>query len=204
MPIANGPNPHLSSGTKKLDIVKNGSLIDLSGMKKIPFQDGSWEMAWKEGAHNGMVVCAFDLPETVSRNDNSLPPCRMYVEFPIWTKEGLMEDQAYKLVLDERRQANEDEKNQALLQYRQESNPFLKLKHYHAALQAVERNSLTPNYNHVPMGTNDIVELNQGISLAKQGTVFMKPKTNGPFSEYKHLGKATVTLIDDAPSSDEE
>ena len=66
MPVATGPHPHLSSGTKSLDILKDGFLVDMSGMKNVHFEKGSWEMAWKEGHNSGMLVCAFDIPQEVS------------------------------------------------------------------------------------------------------------------------------------------
>ena len=66
MPVANGPRRHLSTGAKSLDIVKDGFVIDMNGMKTIPFQNGSWEMTWKDGQRHGSLVCVFDLPEEVS------------------------------------------------------------------------------------------------------------------------------------------
>ena len=65
MPVANGPNRRLSSGVKSLDIVKDGFVVDMNGMKTISFQNGSWEMAWKQGQRSGSLICAFDLPQHV-------------------------------------------------------------------------------------------------------------------------------------------
>lgn len=66
LPVANGPMPHLSSGNKHLEVVKEGFVIDMNGMKNIPFTEGCWEMTWREGDNDGRIVCAFDIPEPVS------------------------------------------------------------------------------------------------------------------------------------------
>lgn len=66
LPGASGPTPQISSGSKSVEIVKDGFVIDMNGSKKIPFQDGCWEMIWKEGARSGTIVCGFKLPEPVS------------------------------------------------------------------------------------------------------------------------------------------
>lgn len=65
LPVANGPNRHLSSGSKTLEVVKEGYVIDMNGMKNVPFKEGCWEMAWRDGDSCGRIVCAFDLPEPV-------------------------------------------------------------------------------------------------------------------------------------------
>jgi hypothetical protein len=63
LPGASGPNPQISSGSKSIEIVKEGFVIDMNGSRTIPFQDGCWEMIWKEGALDGTMVCGFKLPE---------------------------------------------------------------------------------------------------------------------------------------------
>lgn len=74
LPVANGPFSHLSSGNKHLEVVKEGFVIDMDGMKNIPFKEGCWEMSWREGDKNGRLTCGFDLPEPVSHP----MPCSMW------------------------------------------------------------------------------------------------------------------------------
>jgi hypothetical protein len=69
LPVINGPNPQLSSGSKGLEVVKDGFVIDMNGMKTIPFKEGCWEMSWKDGDNAGSIVYGFDIAEPVS-------PCR--------------------------------------------------------------------------------------------------------------------------------
>eukprot|EP00523_Entomoneis_sp_CCMP467_P019927 CAMPEP_0168858394 /NCGR_PEP_ID=MMETSP0727-20121128/16265_1 /TAXON_ID=265536 /ORGANISM="Amphiprora sp., Strain CCMP467" /LENGTH=365 /DNA_ID=CAMNT_0008913137 /DNA_START=159 /DNA_END=1257 /DNA_ORIENTATION=- len=257
LPVANWDA--LSSGSKELDIVRNGHVIDLTGLRSIPFRDGTWEMAWKDGRSHGMVVCSFDLPEAVSwprhfrvgeppdalvglilfqtllgpngefdkhaarfdlvviasdrfgqikrvtRNDNKVEPCRMFIEFPIWTQQGLEEDQAYKRVMEARRHENDVAKTEYMMQYQQESNLFKKMQLYHAALQAMERNTLTPRCEYIPE-PGQTVELNDNLVLTKQGTVWMR-RSGGGGGAFGHnkgltkLGMASVTLCDDDAST---
>eukprot|EP00523_Entomoneis_sp_CCMP467_P006934 CAMPEP_0168732394 /NCGR_PEP_ID=MMETSP0724-20121128/7749_1 /TAXON_ID=265536 /ORGANISM="Amphiprora sp., Strain CCMP467" /LENGTH=311 /DNA_ID=CAMNT_0008779413 /DNA_START=178 /DNA_END=1113 /DNA_ORIENTATION=+ len=203
LPVANWDA--LSSGSKELDIVRNGHVIDLTGLRSIPFRDGTWEMAWKDGRSHGMVVCSFDLPEAVTRNDNKVEPCRMFIEFPIWTQQGLEEDQAYKRVMEARRHENDVAKTEYMMQYQQESNLFKKMQLYHAALQAMERNTLTPRCEYIPE-PGQTVELNDNLVLTKQGTVWMR-RSGGGGGAFGHnkgltkLGMASVTLCDDDAST---
>jgi hypothetical protein len=65
LPGASGPTPQISSGSKSVEIVKEGFVIDMNGRRTIPFQDGCWEMIWKDGALDGTMVCGFKLPQPV-------------------------------------------------------------------------------------------------------------------------------------------
>jgi hypothetical protein len=65
LPGASGPNPQISSGSKSVEIVKEGFVIDMNGSRTIPFLDGCWEMIWKDGALDGTMVCGFKLPQPV-------------------------------------------------------------------------------------------------------------------------------------------
>jgi hypothetical protein len=65
LPVANGPLSYLSSGNKDLEVVKEGYVVDINGMRNIPFKDGCWEMSWREGDRDGRLACGFDLPEPV-------------------------------------------------------------------------------------------------------------------------------------------
>ena len=66
LPVSSGPYKHLSSGNKHLEVVKEGFVVDMNGMKNIPFKEGCWEMTWRDGDDTGRMVCGFDLPEPVS------------------------------------------------------------------------------------------------------------------------------------------
>lgn len=75
---------HLSSGAKSLDIVKEGFVVDMNGRKTIPFQNGSWEMTWKDGQRYGSIVCGFDLPEAV-RNLRETLLFVLEISTPCWS-----------------------------------------------------------------------------------------------------------------------
>jgi hypothetical protein len=78
LPGASGQTPQISSGAKSVEIVKDGFVIDMNGSRKIPFQDGCWEMIWKDGALDGTMVYGFNLPEPVRRQTD----CRLQAVSP--------------------------------------------------------------------------------------------------------------------------
>lgn len=128
----------------------------------------------------------------VSRNDATLPPCRMFAEFHLWTKEGLMEEQAYKRLMEERVREHEQEKDAAMLKYRQETNLFHKIMHYHKALQAVEKNHETPKCAHIPDDV-ETIELNDGLVMTQKGAVWL---TTEKGATYRKMGMAHVSVVD--------
>jgi len=79
LPGADGPNPQLSSGAKSLDILNEGKFVDLSGTRSVSLEHGVWEMVWRRDAKAGALICGFDVPEEVKRNDASIPKGRLFV-----------------------------------------------------------------------------------------------------------------------------
>ena len=53
--------------------------MDLTGTRYVSFEHGAWEMIWRRGAKAGALICGFDVPEEVKRNDASIPKGRVYV-----------------------------------------------------------------------------------------------------------------------------
>ena len=54
--------------TKDLEVVKQGFVIDINGMQDVKFNEGHWEMTWREGDNDGRIICEFDLEEPVSHS----------------------------------------------------------------------------------------------------------------------------------------
>ena len=79
LPGANGPNPQLSSGAKSLKLLKEGKFIDHTGSRLAGMEHGVFEMIWRKNAKAGALICGFDVPEDITRNDASIPKGRVYV-----------------------------------------------------------------------------------------------------------------------------
>jgi hypothetical protein len=91
MPGIDGPHPELSSGARRLDLIKEGHYSGMSGPQEVRTLKGCWEMVWKKDASAGTLLCGFEVPDAYKRNDATLPHGRIYISFPIWTRDGLVD-----------------------------------------------------------------------------------------------------------------
>ncbi len=138
LPGADGPNPQLSSGPKSLEVVNQGSYVDLTGMRSIKLEDGAWEMIWRNNARAGALIVAFNLAEEVKRNDAEIPKGRFYLTFPLWTSDSLNELRERKAKAEERATdaIERHEKEVRLMQ--ETNNPLMKAMHFRNACKAHE------------------------------------------------------------------
>jgi hypothetical protein len=146
-----------------------------------------------------LLVCLTSflfITSQIKRNAVSFPACRVYLSFPVWTKESLVGAQVFKKQVQATRRTYNEEKNDALAKYQAASNIVAKGLLYHAAAQAYEKASTTPNINHIP-DDGDLIELADGLCMSKKGTVWNREFGLG----YNHqaLGFATVSLCDTEP-----
>jgi hypothetical protein len=77
LPGADGPHKNVSSGAKVVLIKDPAFFVSMAGKQNVPLTHGCWEMVWRENAPAGVIVCGFDLAETVRRNDAFLVISRM-------------------------------------------------------------------------------------------------------------------------------
>ena len=68
LPGADGPRPQISSGVFHLEVVKDGSFINMEGLQTVEFSNGCWEMIWRDGAAAGLIVCGLSLTHDARRN----------------------------------------------------------------------------------------------------------------------------------------
>lgn len=66
LPGANGPSPQLSSGALLTDIDEQPFFVDLEGRQTVTFEDGCWEIVWKDTSPHGYLFFGFNLPSKVS------------------------------------------------------------------------------------------------------------------------------------------
>lgn len=62
-----------------MELLKDGKFVDLTGSKSVSLMNGAWEMIWRRNASAGALICGFDVPEEVKRNDASIPKGRLYL-----------------------------------------------------------------------------------------------------------------------------
>jgi hypothetical protein len=193
MPGADGPHPQLSSGVRALNLLKEGSFINMMGENKVSTLHGCWEMIWRENAAAGSLICGFDVPEEYSRNDATLPKGRLYVNFPVWTKIGLKEAQEEKEYIMKRVKELRNEKDEHFHKYRQDPNPLMKALHYRNAAAAAEKLFLyNPESVKMVPDSQDVIALQDDLLLTTFGTVFSR---DGSFKHggHKLLGSAFLS-----------
>ena len=170
LPTNDGKNGRIM---RSLQVVKEGQFIDMTGLKKVQVENGSWEIVREEGP-TGSLICGFDIPEGVTRNAASLPKGKVFLSFPMWTADVLSDLQQRKA--DVARLAKEaiDDKTEALRKFQQTVNPLKKMWYYREAAAAAERYQMTGvnTYNHIPAGEQDVVKIGDGVFMANQGKLW--------------------------------
>ena len=196
MPGANGPNPKLSTGPLGLNVKEPARFVDLTGSQIVPLENGCWEMLWRSDAPAGALICGFHLTQTVSRNQASLNSGRIYMSFPIWTRENLVQKQAYKREVEARAAQHLQERDDKLKEMQATNNLLQKALLYRSAAEAVEKWSLTniQQAKYIPED-DDVMPLKAGVLLTTEGTLWTKKDSNFRTRQIL-LGTATVTNKD--------
>mmetsp|Transcript_29322 Transcript_29322/g.70711 ORF Transcript_29322/g.70711 Transcript_29322/m.70711 type:complete len:285 (-) Transcript_29322:288-1142(-) len=196
MPGRNGPHPELSAGLRQLDFVEDGKFVSMAGVKHVRGTKGAWEVVWKDDAPAGSLLCGFELPESYSRNEATLPEGCIYLSFPVWTKETLddMQDEKHRILT--KASEFQKEKFRELEKINETNNVFEKIWCYRNALAAAEKYGLQPitRANLVPE-SNGVIPLNDEFLVTTTGTIWTK-KPNG---HQVKLGSATLKLAEQSP-----
>jgi hypothetical protein len=180
MPGKNGPHPKLSSGIRRLNLIKEGSFISMMGTEVVKTLKGCWEMVWRKDAPAGALLCGFEIPEEYKRNDATLPKGRIYMSFPVWTKETLAYAKSEKERILKRAEECLIERNQELAKYQATNNPLTKALHYRNAYAAAEKYSMQPvkRMKEVPEA-DEVIALQDNLLLTTKGLVWTKPLPRG-------------------------
>uniref|UniRef100_A0A7S4NGU2 Uncharacterized protein n=1 Tax=Odontella aurita TaxID=265563 RepID=A0A7S4NGU2_9STRA len=207
LPGADGPNPESSSGPRSLKIVSDGSFVGPAGEQIVDLGGGRgdgggaprWEMIWRENSPAGALICAFDVPREVRRNEASLQKGRTYITFPVWTSSGLEKGRTYKARVEEKAAEYRKEREDAIEMVKTASNPLLKAIHYRKAYAAAEKyfESGINRMDEIP-DDRDIVAIGDGLLLCKRGTVWTKNLGFGG-GERVLLGTAEAKLANPEP-----
>jgi len=186
MPGVDGPQPQLSGGARTLDVLQDGWFIDMTGKRCVQTLNGCWEMVWREKALAGSLVCGFDVPVEYKRNQATLPSCRMYMSFPLWTMEGLLLAQKNKEKVVSRANAFLAEKKLEIEKMQTSTNPLISAMHYRNAAHAKDMASRQnlKHFDTVPSSFDETIPLQDDLLLTTRGLVFSK---DGSFKRGKHL-----------------
>jgi len=191
MPGKNGPSPKLSAGIRSLRVVHPGTFISHQGTQAIDVQKTAWELVWRKDAPAGVLLCGFEIPMDYKRNEAVLPKGRVYLSFPLWTKETLQFAQKEKERVARRAQELAGEKQACLEKFQETSNPLMKALHLRNAYAAIEKYHLQPleEMKHVP-DSEQVFELQKDVLLTTKGLVWTKNFNHG---EQVLLGTAQLS-----------
>jgi hypothetical protein len=193
MPGKNGPHPKLSSGIRCLNLVKEGSFVSVLGTQVVKTMKGCWEMVWRKDSPAGAILCGFEIPEEYKRNDATLPKGRIYLSFPVWTKETLAYARSEKERILKRAEELLEEKNQAMEKVQETNNPLMKALHYRNAYAAAEKYVMQPvaKVKEVPE-EDEVIALQENLLLTAKGLVWSKDLPRG---EQVLLGTANISPV---------
>jgi hypothetical protein len=196
LPGADGPNARSSTGAMTLVVREEAYFIGMNGKQKVPLEHCCWEMVWREGAPSGVIVCGFDVPTEVKRNQASLPAGRLYLSFAVWTKVGLVDAQNHKVDVVNRARKHIKDKEDELVKMDSTSNPLKKAIHFRNAAEATERYQMQDmersRVQQVPE-PEDVVPIKNDLLLATKGLAWSKEQSPFRPTEHKLLGYVSVT-----------
>lgn len=180
MPGYNGPHPKLSSGIRMLDVLKHGEFVSLAGTKTVKAIKGCWELVWKEDAPAGALVCGFEISEMYQRNDAILLPGRIYLSFPVWTRETLAYARVEKVRILSTAAEALKEKDAMMEKYFADPNPWMKALHYRNAYAAAELyyNQPVKVVEQVP-DEDEVFQLQDNLFCTTRGTIWSKALPRG-------------------------
>ena len=152
LPGASGPNPTCSTGPLGIKVHEEGTFVSMKGAQTVHFEKACWEMLWLKDRPAGSLVCGFELPEDISRNDAVLHAGRVYINFPIFTIETLQTAQAKKIEYDTSFKKCTDLQDEEMEKMHSTNNPLMKAVHFRNAVGANEKASLmrTSAYENIP------------------------------------------------------
>ena len=133
-------------------------------------------MTWMVGKPAGSILCAFELAQDVSRNDAVLKAGRLYMSFPVFTKEGLEEMRLRKSRYEVTFKKHTDSQKEELEKVNEAPNLLMKALHFQRAVAANERASImrTNAYDNIPSNDEDIITIGDGLLLMKKGSVYLQ------------------------------
>lgn len=191
LPGANGQHHKLSSGHRRLDLISDGSFVNMLGVQYVQMQKGCWEMCWRKDKPAGTLICGFEIPHEYRRNEAILPQGEIFVSFPLWTRAGLKIGQEEKRKVEVQLEKFLEERDDALQKFEETDNPIMKAIFIQQAFAALEKYN---NVDHRTMETipmdHQVLLIQDDLLLTVKGLIWGKDATDG----HVLLGYADVAL----------
>ena len=92
----------------------------------------------RRNANAGALICGFDVPEEVARNDAAIPKGRVYMTFPVWTDESLKHLRERKVIAEGKAAEALDRLKEASAKMATETNLLSKALLFREAAKAHE------------------------------------------------------------------
>eukprot|EP00523_Entomoneis_sp_CCMP467_P018781 CAMPEP_0168812436 /NCGR_PEP_ID=MMETSP0726-20121227/4639_1 /TAXON_ID=265536 /ORGANISM="Amphiprora sp., Strain CCMP467" /LENGTH=312 /DNA_ID=CAMNT_0008864529 /DNA_START=59 /DNA_END=997 /DNA_ORIENTATION=- len=191
-----------STGPQTCQILHPASYVGWNGLERVPLERGCWEMIWVEGSFSGRLVCAFELPIPIHRNGVTFDAGPLHVTFHLYSPESWAAAQRFKELTQQKSAHLLREKEEELFKMQRASHWLAKAVHYQRAFAAFDKLLVLPVVSHIP-NPDEVVELNNGLLLVKQGKVWKKTNALlGPSS--RTLGTAVVHSVGSDNGEEEE
>jgi len=201
MPGSDGPNPQLSSGSKSLEVVEEGKFVDFSGTRRATLSNGAWELVWRKNANAGALICGFDVPVAIERNEAKIPEGRLFVTFPVWNDCTLKDLRERKQVAEEKAVKAADRLKEHSEKMEATNNLIQKALHFRQACKAAEEIDYSGyrSYRSMPLH-RDMISVNGGLNICTLGTVWTK-KDAIFGADHVLLGSASAQAGDLVPAN---
>lgn len=201
LPGANGDQPQLSTGPLSVKTLSEGRFISIDGQQHVPMEKGCWEMMWVDGRPTGSIVCGFDIPHEIKRNDAILPPGLMYLNFRIWTQQGLHIARNEKMAYERMLSKIIEEQKEELRIYEETANPVAKAMHFRNAVAANEKldYARTTKFQTIPLDDKDVMAVGNDLVIYCKGSIWTKKYKTGFFGKkefHSYLGSINLKSTD--------
>jgi hypothetical protein len=194
LPGSDGPHSQISSGPRRLDVLSEGSYVDIAGTQHVHTLSPCWEMVWIKGKPAGSLICGFELPQEYKRNAAILPKGDLFFSFPVWTQAGLLFGQAQKRHLQDEHAQLLAERDEHLMKRDTTSNPIMKAVHVRNAFAAIDKLLLLPDIDldSIP-DLDQTIKLQDDLFITTKGLVWCKNGEFGTNIHHNFIGQAHIT-----------
>ena len=197
LPGSDGPHSQISTGPKRLDILSEGTYVDMvAGTRHVHTLSPCWEMVWVKDKPAGSLICGFEIPQEYKRNAATLPSGDLFLSFSIWTQAGLVKGQAEKRRVQEAHDQGLDQVERHLWESDTTANPMMKALHSFHAWVAAEKlqndESHDKGLDSIPDVLEQTIKLQDDLFLMPTGMVYSKNGEFGTNVNHHFLGRAHI------------
>lgn len=171
MPGAHGKYPKLSAGVNQMIIDKAGQFITTAGAQEVQVHQSGWELVWKKDAQAGSLILGFDVAQDYERNGVHFPSGPVYMNFAVWSKEGLEQAREIKHRTIQRAKDALKERDEEIVKMESASNILMKAWHYRNIYAAIETYTLQPiqHFNDWVPEDDQVLKLSDELFVNKKG-----------------------------------